>query len=343
MIEAGHPVPDAAGLEAAERALTLADGAGADDLVLVLMSGGASANWIAPAEGVSFADKQAVTRALLRSGANIGEINTVRKHLSRIKGGRLARHAYPAKLVTIAISDVPGDDPSAIGSGPTVPDPTHARRRARHRRQIQTRSAGERDRRARRRKQRIAQAGRSGLRRQPIRAGRAAGRFIARGRGRGARRRLRMRLARRQCRRRGARGGGGARQARPRAARARQARGDRLRRRTDRHHPWQGPWRAQPGICAGAGAWAWPACRRWRRSRPTPTAPMAAPAAPTTLPAPCWMAKPWRGPRRLASIPPRFLPTTIRPVSSTPLEICSCPGRPYTNVNDFRAIVVDRP
>jgi hydroxypyruvate reductase len=124
MIEAGHPVPDEAGLKAASRALDLADGAGADDLVLVLMSGGASANWIAPADGLSFADKQAVTRALLRSGANIGEINTVRKHLSRIKGGRLARHAAPAKVVTLAISDVPRDEPSAIGSGPTVPDPT---------------------------------------------------------------------------------------------------------------------------------------------------------------------------------------------------------------------------
>ena len=124
MIEAGHPVPDGAGLDAALRALEFADGATASDLVLVLMSGGASANWIAPASGVSFADKQAVTRALLRSGATIGEINTVRKHLSRIKGGRLARYAYPEKLVTIAISDVPGDDPSAIGSGPTVPDPT---------------------------------------------------------------------------------------------------------------------------------------------------------------------------------------------------------------------------
>ena len=124
MIEAGHPVPDGAGLEAGLRAIELADGADADDLVLVLMSGGASANWIAPAAGVTFAEKQAVTRALLRSGAAIGEINTVRKHLSRIKGGRLARTAYPAKLVTIAISDVPGDDPSAIGSGPTVPDPT---------------------------------------------------------------------------------------------------------------------------------------------------------------------------------------------------------------------------
>jgi hydroxypyruvate reductase len=124
MIEAGHPVPDGAGLEAAMRALEFADKAEDGDLVLVLMSGGASANWIAPADNVSFSDKQAVTRALLRSGTTIGEINTVRKHLSRIKGGRLARLAYPAKLVTIAISDVPGDDPSAIGSGPTVPDPT---------------------------------------------------------------------------------------------------------------------------------------------------------------------------------------------------------------------------
>ena len=124
MIEAGHPIPDAAGLEAADRALTLADDAGADDLVLVLMSGGASANWIAPVGGISFEDKQALTRGLLRSGANISEINTVRKHLSRIKGGRLAQRAFPAKLLTIAISDVPGDDPSAIGSGPTVPDTT---------------------------------------------------------------------------------------------------------------------------------------------------------------------------------------------------------------------------
>src|SRR4051812_12673719 len=123
MIEAGHPVPDAAGLESAARALKLAEGATKDDLVLVLMSGGASANWIAPA-GITFAEKQAVTRALLRSGANIGEINTVRKHLSRIKGGRLARAAHPARVVTLAISDVPGDDPAVIGSGPTVPDPS---------------------------------------------------------------------------------------------------------------------------------------------------------------------------------------------------------------------------
>ena len=90
----------------------------------MLLSGGGSANWIAPAEGVSFAQKQQVTRALLRSGAPIGEINTVRKHLSRIKGGRLARAGKLAEIVTLAISDVPRDDPSAIASGPTVPDPT---------------------------------------------------------------------------------------------------------------------------------------------------------------------------------------------------------------------------
>jgi glycerate 2-kinase len=124
VVEAGHPVPDAAGLAAAERTLALADGAGATDLVLVLLSGGASANWIAPAPGLSLAEKQAVTRGLLKSGASITEINTVRKHLSRIKGGRLAARAAPARVVALAISDVPGDDPAVIGSGPTVPDPS---------------------------------------------------------------------------------------------------------------------------------------------------------------------------------------------------------------------------
>ncbi len=122
MVEAGHPVPDAAGLAATERVLALADRATADDLVLVLFSGGASANWIAPAAGISLGDKRTLTRDLLASGATIGEINTVRKHLSRIKGGRLAAVAAPARILTLAISDVPGDDPSVIGSGPTVPD-----------------------------------------------------------------------------------------------------------------------------------------------------------------------------------------------------------------------------
>src|SRR6478609_5138751 len=124
VIEAGHPVPDEAGLKAADETLRLAAEATADDLLLVLISGGGSANWIAPADGVSFAQKQQVNRALLRSGAPIGEINTVRKHLSRIKGGRLARAGQRAEIVTLAISDVPRDDASAIASGPTVPDPT---------------------------------------------------------------------------------------------------------------------------------------------------------------------------------------------------------------------------
>ena len=115
LVEAGHPVPDAAGLAATTATLRLADAAGEADLVLALISGGASANWIAPAAGLSFDEKQALTRALLKSGASISEINTVRKHLSRIKG---------ARLCAIAISDVPGDDPAVIGSGPTVPDPS---------------------------------------------------------------------------------------------------------------------------------------------------------------------------------------------------------------------------
>lgn len=124
VVEAGHPVPDEAGLKGAADTLALAKEATADDLLLVLLSGGGSANWIAPAEGVSFEQKQQVNRALLRSGAPIGEMNVVRKHLSRIKGGRLARAGQRAEIVTLAISDVPHDDPSAIASGPTVPDPT---------------------------------------------------------------------------------------------------------------------------------------------------------------------------------------------------------------------------
>jgi glycerate 2-kinase len=125
VVEAGHPMPDEAGLKGAEAALQMALGAQADDLLLVLLSGGGSANWIAPVDGITFTQKQQLTRALLRSGAPIGEVNTVRKHLSRIKGGRLARAGrHAAEIVTLAISDVPHDDPSAIASGPTVPDPS---------------------------------------------------------------------------------------------------------------------------------------------------------------------------------------------------------------------------
>ncbi|QEL25069.1 glycerate kinase [Bosea sp. F3-2] len=124
MVAAGHPVPDQGSIDSAERALALAASATADDLVLVLLSGGGSANWVAPAGGLALAEKQAVNKALLRSGAPIGEMNIVRKRLSRIKGGRLALAAVPARLLTLAISDVPGDEPTAIASGPTVADPT---------------------------------------------------------------------------------------------------------------------------------------------------------------------------------------------------------------------------
>ena len=124
VVEAAHPVPDASGREAAARILAMAEGLGADDLALCLISGGGSALLTLPAPGIALADKQAVTGALLRSGAAIGEINCVRKHLSAIKGGRLGAACHPARLVSLLISDVPGDDPAVIGSGPTVPDPT---------------------------------------------------------------------------------------------------------------------------------------------------------------------------------------------------------------------------
>jgi hydroxypyruvate reductase len=120
--EAAHPVPDAAGARAAQRMLQLARGLTAHDLVLCLVSGGGSALLSLPAAGLTLADKQAVHAALLRSGAGIGEMNCVRKHLSAVKGGRLAAHCAPARVVTLLISDVPGDDPGTIASGPTVPD-----------------------------------------------------------------------------------------------------------------------------------------------------------------------------------------------------------------------------
>ena len=342
MIEAGHPVPDGAGLEAALRAIEFADGADADDLVLVLMSGGASANWIAPAAGVTFADKQAVTRALLRSGATIGEINTVRKHLSRIKGGRLARHAYPAKLVTIAISDVPGDDPSAIGSGPTVPDPTTlADARAivaKYRLDLPasvTAALADANNESPKPGDPVFAGSQFALAARPADALRAAEAAV--------------RAAGYECvslgrsrRRRGARGGGGARQARARAARARQTRGDPLGRRIDRHHPRPGPRRTQPGIRPGAGdracrhAGGGGACRRHRRHR--------------------WRRRRRQRPRRrlldgetvarakaLGLDPAAFLADNNSTGFFAALGDLLMPGPTYTNVNDFRAIVVDRP
>jgi len=123
LVHARHPTPDAGSVAAAERTLALAAGATADDLVLVLFSGGASSLWGAPVQGIELAAKTALTRGLLKCGADIHEMNTVRRHISRIKGGRL-RKATAARMLTLAISDVPGDDPATIGSGPTVPDPT---------------------------------------------------------------------------------------------------------------------------------------------------------------------------------------------------------------------------
>ena len=124
VIEASHPVPDANSQRGAQRLLERVRGLGPNDLVIALMSGGASALLAAPAPGITLEDKQAVNRALLACGANITEMNCVRKHLSAIKGGRLAAAAAPARVVTLAISDVPGDDPAVIGSGPTEPDRT---------------------------------------------------------------------------------------------------------------------------------------------------------------------------------------------------------------------------
>ncbi len=124
VVEAAHPVPDEAGRDAAARILAAVQGLTSDDLVLVLVSGGGSALLALPFEGISLADKQQVNRALLKSGAGIGAMNCVRKHLSAIKGGRLAAAAYPARVLTLVISDVPGDDPAVVASGPTVADPT---------------------------------------------------------------------------------------------------------------------------------------------------------------------------------------------------------------------------
>ena len=124
IVEAAHPVPDAAGLAAAERMLFMTQGLTPDDLVLCLISGGGSALLTLPADGLTLPEKQAINQALLASSANIAEINCVRKHMSRIKGGRLAVACSPAQLLTLAISDVPGDDASVIASGPTVPDST---------------------------------------------------------------------------------------------------------------------------------------------------------------------------------------------------------------------------
>ena len=297
MIEAGHPVPDAAGLDAAERDARARRRRRPDDLVLVLMSGGASANWIAPAAGLALAEKQAVTRALLRSGATIGEINTVRKHLSRIKGGRLARARASGAGRHARDLGRAGRRSGGDRLGADRARSHHACGCARDRRALSAR----RCRRACTRAltdpaNETPEARRSGVRRH--RSSRSP-------RGRPMRSRAAeaaVRAAGYECillgdraRRRGARGRGRACAARARTAGARPPRRDPVGRRTDRH------------ACAARAAaaptrntrWRWRIgarrhCRASRRSPATPTAPTAAAAPPTTRPGP------WSTARRVA-------------------------------------------
>ena len=165
--ECGHPVPDQRGVEGARRIAEIAAGAGADDLVLCLISGGASALLPLPADPITLTEKQEVTKLLLACGANIHEINAVRKHISQIKGGQLARLAYPARVLSLMLSDVIGDDLDVIGSGPTAPDASMFARRAGDFGKIRNPRAGARAVRERlrarraRRDSRNAQAGRS--------------------------------------------------------------------------------------------------------------------------------------------------------------------------------------
>jgi len=253
VVEAGHPVPDEAGLRAADDTLRLAAEATADDLLLVLISGGGSANWIAPVDGVTFAQKQQVNRALLRSGAPIGEMNIVRKHLSRIKGGRLARAGqHAAEIVTLAISDVPHDDPSAIASGrrcliqprSRMPAPSLPNTILRSMTRSGARSTVPQMRAASRATPPLPRAVRTDRQAQGVARRRGSDRAGCRLRDHRARRRSRRRSPR-NCRR-------------PRAAGAEsaqrgQAHRHPVRRRTHGHRARQWPWRPEPGICAIAG------------------------------------------------------------------------------------------
>ena len=179
LIEAGHPVPDAAGISTTKRVLALADAVDAEDLVLVLLSGGASANWIAPVDGLTLAEKQAVTRALLKSGAAIGEMNTVRKHLSRIKGGRLAGRAFPRRSRDARNLRRARRRPGGhrLGSDGTRSDDTC--RCARRRRPLPPRSARTGDARPQRCRERNTEAGRQDLRAIELPHRSAAGRQLA--------------------------------------------------------------------------------------------------------------------------------------------------------------------
>ena len=329
MVEAGHPIPDAAGLESAASALALAEGATADDLVLVLMSGGASANWIAPA-GITLAEKQAVTRALLRSGANIGEINTVRKHLSRIKGGRLARAAASgargdARDLRRAGRRSGGDRlrPDRARSTSTLADARAIV--ARFRLDLPAAVARALNDPA----NESPKPGDRGIRQLRIPSRRAAGRRLPRRRSGGPRPPATSVVFL------GERLEGEAREVaaeharlRARTAGRRPPRRDPVGRRTDRHDPRQGPRRAEPGIRAGARDRARRNARhrgarrrhrRHRRRRRLGRRPRRR-AVSTALRS--------RARGNSASIRPRFLPTTIPRASSSASAICCARARP---------------
>ncbi len=187
IVEAAHPVPDAAGMHAAQRMLELVGRLSADDLVLCLISGGGSALLPLPAKGLTLDLKQNVSRALLASGATISEMNCVRRHLSAIKGGRLAAACYPAQVLTLLISDVPGDRPLDIASGPTVADPTTSRGRAEHRAPLRHSTSASRARAARKWARRIREARRSAACARPHGHGRHAANGAGGGRRRGPR------------------------------------------------------------------------------------------------------------------------------------------------------------
>ena len=240
----------------------------------------------------------------------------MRKHLSHIKGGRLAASPIPRGIVTIAISDVPKDDPSAIGSGPTVPDPTTladaraivAKYKLDLPASVIAALADP--------KNESPKPGDTAFANTQFALAARPADCIARGGSCGACRRLRMRLPGRQCRGRGARGGGGARQARPRTACARQTRGDYFGRRTHRHHSRQRPRRARIRNMP----WRWrsrlPACRRVAAVAGDTDGTDGGAGAANDPAGALLMATRWRAPRRSASIPPRFLPTIIQRVSS---------------------------
>ena len=258
VVEAAHPIPDAAGQKAARRILDLVKGLGPDDLALCLISGGGSALLSLPAPGITLDDKQALNKALLRSGANINEINCVRKHLSAIKGGRLAVAAAPARIVSLIISDVPGDDPSVIASGPTTPDATTLADAKAVLRRYGIVAVLRRCRRFSTTPQvRDAQAGRPGLRAQRNAHHRRSASF-ARGRGAGCEPgRLSPAHPRRRARGRGERGrqSDGRNRApgrRPRPAGARSLR-PHLGRRNDGDGQGRGPGREERRVPAVAG------------------------------------------------------------------------------------------